>query len=158
ATGRMVASGTLLTHFTPEVFVHPELLTNASQAALTGDEAVAARELDLRLQLYVGSNGFRHGADDPNIKWLRGKTNEFGNSWYFIDRQGDFFAWDGKPGSHGKLLHDFQPQLFLDPQLLYEAPPVPLAGPEANQARQFDETLGLFVDASGFFPNVQGKD
>jgi hypothetical protein len=153
--GAKQPAGALLSQLNPQVFVHPDLLTEASPATLEDADAAAARQLDETLGLFVGADGFKNGKNAPNVKWLRGAHNAFGNTWYFIRPNGDFFAWNGRKGARGALLHDFPAQLYLDPHLLHDASQATLAGAEASQAQTLDQSLGLFVDAAGFFPNVQ---
>src|SRR5262249_17793842 len=78
ADGGMVARGTLVAHLDPQVFVHPAMLYQASQATLAGGEATAAQQLDETLGLFVGADGFHHGNLGPRVKWLRGAENQFG--------------------------------------------------------------------------------
>lgn len=158
ASGKMVARGTVVAHFDPDVFVHPALLYNGSLASLPTGEAATARTLDESLGLYVGADGFEHGSIGREVKWLRGAKNSFNNDWYFINRSGDLFAWNGSRAARGQLVQAFDSQLFLDPQLLHDASEATLSPTDAVAAQQFDETLGLFVDDAGFFPKVKGTD
>ena len=160
AGGAMIASGTIMAYLDPQVFVHPDLLYNASTATLSGADATEAAQLDQTLGLFVGTSmAFSHGTYNPNVETLRGTANlAFGNTWYFIQRDGAFVAWNGKPGTGGTTLYTFNPQLFLDPQLLYDASAATLDSADATEAQQLDLTLGLFVDVGGLFPDVQGTD
>ena len=155
SSGGIVASGTIEYRLDPDVFVHPATLYNASEATLSPADAAVAQNLDETLGLFVGTPAFRNGKYGPDYKWLHGKVNSLGSTLYYINRDGDFFAWNvGKK----TLLHHFDPQLYRDPQLLYDASQATLSGFDATQAQQLDQTLGLFVDAAGFYPTVQNTN
>ena len=55
-------------------------------------------------------------------KWLRGVNNSFGNPWYFIKPNGQFYAWDGTKAALGSaLLTTLDPVYYVYPDLLYNA-------------------------------------
>ncbi len=155
ADGRVAASGTVVYRLEPDVFVHPATLYDASEANLDLADTTVAQNLDQSLGLFVGTNGFTNGTYGTKHKWLQGKTNSLGSNWYFINQDGDLFAWKV---NQKILLHDFEPQLFLDPQLLYEASSTTLETLDKSKAQQADQTLGLFVDSLGYYPAVQNTN
>jgi hypothetical protein len=155
SSGGMVAAGTVEYRLEPDVFVHPATLYDASDATLSPANTDIAQNLDESLGLFVGTPAFRNGTISPTFKWLRGKVNALGSTWYYINSNGDLYAWNG---SKKLLIQTFEPQLYLDPQLLYNASQATLSPTDALQAQQLDQTLGLFVDAAGVYPNVQNTN
>jgi hypothetical protein len=117
--GSASATGTSLFQFNTDVFHTPELLFKASQQVLTGAELTLAQNLDQQLGLYEDARGFYQGSGN-DVKWLRGVQNQFGNPWYFIRPNGQFVAWNGN-GLGGTVLATFTANVFLKPELLFEA-------------------------------------
>lgn len=155
AGGQKIAGGTLLQRFSPDVFVHPELLFGTTPPAPTSSDAAAAEALDETLGLFVGVEGLQRAGFGPDFKWLHGVENSFGNDLYFLDRDGQFFEWNGGATAAGNLLHDFDAQFFFEPQLLHDAFQANLPPVQTNQAQTLDQDLGLFVDVRGFYPKVK---
>jgi hypothetical protein len=52
-------------------------------------------------------------------KWLQGNGNSFGNPWYFIKPDGQFYAWDGTSSASGStLVATLDPVYYVYPDLL----------------------------------------
>ena len=118
--GSSSSTGTLLFQFNTDVYRSPELLYEASQQMLTGNEATLAQSLDQQYGLYEDyQNGFYQSSGN-DVKWTRGVQNQFGNPWYFIRPNGQFVAWNGG-GLNGTVLATFTGNIFLKPELLFEA-------------------------------------
>lgn len=151
------SAGTPLATFAGTVFLHPELLVQASQETLTGQDLTQAQTFDQNLGLHVDAAGFFQ-ASGSDVKWLRGNSDPVNtvntilvnNPWYFIRPNGDLVAWSGS-GLTGTVLHTFPSAVFRKPELLYQASSATLGAAEAAQAVAFDQSLGLHVDAGGFF-------
>jgi len=54
--------------------------------------------------------------------WLKGNTNQYGNSWYFLQPDGHFFAWNGTANkATGTSLANLDPIFYTRPDLIYNA-------------------------------------
>jgi hypothetical protein len=157
--GMAGTNGTVLYRFDPQVFLNPETLYQAANSSLlSAPDLAKAQSLDGTLGLYVDAKGFFENFGSGGAKWLRGQPNAFGSSWYFLRSNGDFVAWDGMGSNSGTVLYQFSPQVFLNPDLLYQAATPNLSSADAAQAQQLDATLGLHVDAGGFYQGYAGAD
>jgi autotransporter-associated beta strand protein len=75
---------------------------------------------DLALSLAAG--GLFHNALGMNEKWLQGKTNAFGNPWYFIKLDGQLLAWDGTAAAaQSTVVGVLDPVYYSYPDLVYNA-------------------------------------
>src|SRR5207248_1850540 len=75
---------------------------------------------DLGLSLAAG--GLFQNAAGMNEKWLQGKTNAFGNPWYFIKPDGQLLAWDGTPAARQSIVVGvLDPVYYSYPDLVYNA-------------------------------------
>jgi uncharacterized delta-60 repeat protein len=85
-----------------------------------------------------------------NEKWLKGKQNPFGNTWYFIKPSGELYAWNGNGGPpSGTVLRTLQPLYWQYPQLLHNAT-------TENLAFVVDQFLNLRTDNGNLWENYSG--
>jgi hypothetical protein len=125
-------------------------------AGFNDSQAVA---LDSTLGLYVDGSGYFENSGGGGVKWLRGDRNQFGNPWYVLFPNGTFVAWDGgynTSGPTGKVLANLGTNLFKNPDILLGASTVTLNAAQTAEAQQLDQSLGLYVDARGFFEDSGG--
>jgi hypothetical protein len=95
-----------------------------------------------------------------NEKWIQGnalpvrtnpnsKGNPYGNIWYYILPNGNFYAWNNfAPGLQGTLLATLDPIYYYFPTMLHDAS-------QDNFAYAISKVLGL-MNPGNFFQNYLG--
>ena len=117
----------------------------------------SASQLDSTLGLYVDGRGFFENSYGGGEKFLRGVVNQFGNSWYFILPNGEFYAWNGS-NLGGSLIATLSADIYKNLDGLYDASTATLTGAQAVSAENFDRTLGLYEDDAGFYQGAFGSE
>lgn len=117
------AGSHLLANLGANAWNNLERVVQDFQPTLAAEEIEQLATLDMRYRLFRASNesgpGFSHIY--PDRKWLVGKTNSFGNPWYFITPDNRLIEWNGR-GSGGRVLaRNLPPEVYADPLLLANA-------------------------------------
>ena len=95
-----------------------------SVSVLPAMQTVEGRQLQADLGLYIDPRGLFANVHDTSAKWLRGQPNQYGATWYFIRANGELVAWNKRADSKGRkyatgtVLYQFDPQVFLNPEVL----------------------------------------
>ena len=109
------ATGALIDTLDPIFYHRPEMLYDA----IPQDLAFA---IDQTLDLHFGGSFYQNYGGQQE-KWIRGTTNRFGNPWYFIKPNGEFYAWDGTlDAASGDLLATLDTDYYFNPNRLFNAP------------------------------------
>src|SRR5205807_2581478 len=82
-------------------------------------------------------------------KWLRGKTNTFGNPWYYILPGGAVYEWNGSTALAGNLLLQAGANAWQNPELLVDASALTAANPA--QAQAADQARAFYRSSAGNF-------
>ncbi len=97
---------------------------------------------------YQNSSGV--GAQE---KWMKGNTNQFGNIWYYILPNGQFYAWNNRAaGLAGALLGTLDPIYYAFPSMLHDAS-------QEYYAYAIESKLGLYVagpNSNLYYENFNG--
>ncbi len=97
--------------------------------------------------VFTGSYSQNYGG--ANEKWLKGTINQFKSPWYFIEPNGQVFAWDQTPSrASGAVVASLDPVYWYNPALLWEAAP-------GSYATVLQQTLGLSFTGN-FYQNFNG--
>ena len=121
---RGAASGPIIAAFGSDVYENTDLLHRA-HGDVTIDSAGSADaiafELDQQLDLFaVGA--WAEGYGSLGVKWMAGRTNDYGNPWYFVTPEGRFYSWDAQRyQATGTLIATLTPEYFSDAVLLTNA-------------------------------------
>ncbi|MCE9547940.1 MAG: hypothetical protein K8T25_20910, partial [Planctomycetia bacterium] len=76
--------------------------------------------LDQTYVFYTDGTTTYSGA--PNVVWIRGNTNAYGNGFYVITSTGDLRAWAGGAlTNYGPVIANVCPSAYANPALLYNA-------------------------------------
>lgn len=148
----------------PPAFSNPAPGPNTQTVAVTATDADAGGTLTVTAtgghlgyvlqKLYnLHNNGsFFTSTFGQGEKWLQGVINQFGNSWYYILPNGQFFAWNGTNAAAGALLATLdQPIYYTDPNMLCQIAPVDLAF-------ALKQHYGLHLNAGGLFVNSGNRN
>jgi len=80
-------------------------------------------------------------------------------SLVFHYRSGDFFQWNGLGGvPFGQTCRELCSDLYNNPEILLQAFTRRLFQRRGGTGTNLDESLGLYVDARGYFQGVNGSD
>jgi len=110
------ATGAKLAQLSPAEFQDPILVTNAVRPA-AGDTAQLIRE----------AFGIRRTISRPSKVtsgtgvWFEGSLNQFGNTIYFLNRDGHLFAWNGSTTESGRRVAALPALTYSFPSVLSNA-------------------------------------
>lgn len=116
-------TGEFVAHVGVDTYATPSLLHNAEAVdKLEGKSpADVAYLLDKSLGLRAREIWFDSYAD-LGVRWILGGVNEFGNQWYFIRPDGDFWAWNGvREQASGTRITTLTSDYYDDPVVLTNA-------------------------------------
>ncbi len=92
------------------------------------------------------TGGYSQNYGGSQEKWLQGTVHQpgFGNPWYFIKPNGQFYVWDNTTAkASGTLLASLDPLYYQNPSLLWNATAV-------SYAAVVQQSLGLFFTGNYF--------